>query len=55
MKLNYDVLIKLIQLFREGITNNKDISQMLRDLDVEVQKVDGEDRVCLKGFKKENF
>lgn len=35
MKLGTDVLLQIVEAVRKGITEGKDISELLRELDVE--------------------
>ena len=38
MKLADDALIRIIEIFRQGLMDNKDISVLLRELDLEVNE-----------------
>lgn len=39
MKLADDALIRIIEIFRQGLMDNKDISVLLRELDLEKNDV----------------
>lgn len=39
MKLSNEVMFEIIDIVREGLAEEKDISQMLRDIDLEVKVV----------------
>ncbi len=39
MKLADDALIRIIEILRQGLMENKDISQLLRSLDLEVNSL----------------
>ena len=44
MKLANDVLVEIIDIVRKGLVEQKDISDLLRDLDLEK---DQSDKLCL--------
>lgn len=44
MKLNNDALVAIISIFRKGLLENKDVSELLRNLDL---VVDSENKLSL--------
>jgi phage gp36-like protein len=53
MKFGEDTLLEIVEIVRRGLVDMKDISQSLRDVDLEIRN----DRVCLtsKYVKGRNY